>query len=420
MKGPPSNFKKTTRGYPKGIIMKNNYKDASFSDNAQSKFITKIPCINDGTENRYMKLNLDTLHNENLSPVALVALMHILSTPDFFVIHKNQLMKKLKIGINAIDSIFKELIKNEYMIGIVYKSKDEDGRFFSNCFEAGGCFRMTTGIEYIAFEKPAAMNQKLQKRHELISFMATNNRPHIFECKFCKFTEKIIQSHSHGTHSHEIHEYGEPPIFYKYYSSIDKSLFSSNVCDSITHARGKKENLNDLNKRPAEIFSGTQAPHLINPVRKTASHEEDRVERAMEFDRYEEYRESYEGQLVSVKESHHQKDCEEFGASFMKDCYLHLAYFKFNARQVGRTKPFGDDHFMLHDWVIHKMLQRKRIESFQNPNSISSTVQKAGIDGMNDWERLMQANPQQREQARVAAENQAKINHNPKPNSSQE
>lgn len=385
----------------------------------QDKFLTKKRSLNDGS-NIYIKFNIDTINDKRLSPMALVTLMHIFTSSDEFIINKKQLMRKCRIGINAMDNIFKELIANEYMIGVVYKSKDHEGRYISNSFNDGSFSRKNTGIEYMAFEHRATHAEKSLKFEEFVDFMEMKNPAYIFECLPCKYTQKVMNIQPHGIHSYEIHNSGQAPIYnYKY--SIYRNFSLNNECENKynTHAREKKRILNVEEGKKQELsppmlatqsMLATQPPPPIESSKETASHEEDRVERAMEFDRYDEYVNSYGGPLVAINERLHQIDCKEYGASFMKECYLFLAYFKLQQKQRNSKKIFNDDHFMLHDWVIHKIMGKKRIESFSRHNSIvkrenaraPEIVEGEDPRAQNDFNRIMDENPYLKEQTNLA------------------
>jgi hypothetical protein len=96
---------------------------------------------------RFSVLNTEPIEDKNLSAVALGIYVYIMSKPDNWNAHKNEILKRfsdatIKTTKNSIDSAFSELIKAGYIVLVTPTQKLENGQV------------RFSGKEYVFFDTP--------------------------------------------------------------------------------------------------------------------------------------------------------------------------------------------------------------------------------------------------------------------------
>ena len=110
---------------------------------------------------RFSVLNTEPIEDKNLSAVALGIYVYIMSKPDNWNAHKNEILKRfggatIKTSKNVIDSAFSELIKAGYIVlkTVVSRTDDNKVRF--------------AGKEYLFFDTPQLSKDKNCRETEIM------------------------------------------------------------------------------------------------------------------------------------------------------------------------------------------------------------------------------------------------------------
>jgi hypothetical protein len=110
---------------------------------------------------RFSVLNTEPIEDKNLSAVALGIYVYIMSKPDNWNAHKNEILKRfggatIKTSKNVIDSAFSELIKAGYIVlkTIVSRTDENKVRF--------------AGKEYLFFDTPQSSKDNNCRETEIV------------------------------------------------------------------------------------------------------------------------------------------------------------------------------------------------------------------------------------------------------------
>jgi len=123
---------------------------------------------------KFLIVHNDVVQNKTLSFKAKGFLCYILSLPDDWILHKSFVMKEFGIGRDALNSIFKELESEGYLISTNMVT-DDSGRFKGKNYlfydEPVATKEIDTDAGFPSTVHPSTANQQLQSTY--------NNKVHI-------------------------------------------------------------------------------------------------------------------------------------------------------------------------------------------------------------------------------------------------